>query len=1486
MSHIRAPQPCRAGLPAIPSPFRSGRALVLAVVALSIVASAVRAAKTDGVRLAPPTPGAVRFTVTVPEARVTRIDAEQKIDQLALDGYIAEGEPGTPALPVRTVMVAVPPIGDVRLTASATEAAVHEDVTLAPFPGQDGQGRAVRTDRKLAAYGATGSGTPVGARLLGVTWMRNQRVARIAIEPVAYEPAARRLTVASRVDVELAVTPTAGLGPPVERDDPFESVYRLSLVNYEQGIAWRRPRTDILLSASRRMGVPFAARATVSGAPDTSVYVGRTWIKITIQQTGFYAVNFSRLRNLALWDPENPAPFDSLRLFTWPGRTVLPEDSYCDSCDYREVAIGIARDAGPTGPDGKFNDNDDTIYFFAQGADGWESDMDGSRPDTNFVDHPYEKNNFYYLTVATDSLPVTTMRHPEPPQRIGGPAGQRSVTPTGSETPITTVVGRAHYEQDIEYWPDAAPLTSTYVWEKWFWRSLTSGQSFYDSHDLADADTTKPARFRLRQWGLSDNHSFSGTVACDFSVPDHLLDLSFNSVTFPTREWNHQTADQGGAQTFDTSGVFLRRSGNVMSMSVPVLRFNPICPSRLDRSGLAFYEIYYERLLKPVNDAIDFRTHPIHAHVFGQAPGLSTGNFRYTIGPFVNSPLFYYLFDLTDPTRPVRLTGAHVDSSGAGGPYTITLADTQTVSHRYAVVPDPIIEQTLLPTSAAADAPFTSTNNLRSATKAADYLIIYYDGFKAAADSLADWRRSNLPLLAASSSHEVLSVPISAIYDQFSGGRTDPGAIRNFLRAAYGWSRSPLYVLFLGDASFDFKDITGHASPGQPGCLLPTYENNFDESFVIRRQFSTDDWLVNVNDPVIVVPDYLVGRIPAGDAATALSVVTQKVLAYERAAPFGEYRNSLVLMADDDIQGDNCDDLGWEHVRQTTGLDQRDTPQHMDRKYVYLHTFESGPGNTKPGARTELFKQLDNGTNLFNFVGHGSPFKMTDEGVFLDSDAGTLTNGLRQSLLVSASCDVGKFDDPSVASLGERLFTSIAGGCIGVVSATEQALSNQNSSLNGLIYDALFTRDTLQVAGQVLPGVGQYHVPASAALLSGKERLAGTNSQKYQLMGDPATLLNLPHLWCELTLSNDSGVTVAKVAGGSTVRFDGQVVKRPGGPPVPMDGVASVLIEDSAPINIVPNECPTLTPVFANERTYAFSAGPMYHGNVTIKGGHFTGHFVVPLDATTGTRGRIRAYVDGREPAATETDGAGADSLTIVTGAPPPGDTQGPRITLGFVGGSTSVRPDATLQINLFDDHGIMTTGHAPQNSIIVTVDDNTTSRTDVTPSFRYAADSYQSGVATFQLPGLAPGAHKISVQAADNLATGLEAVQHRSTATIDFQVVNTPSLNIARTFMFPNPVRSGGSASGGVVVVDAPGDSINVLIRMYTQAGKLIRELRQMGGLGQVQVPWDGLDAEGARLAQGTYFYKVYVGSRQADGTTSARQNATALGRFVVLTR
>jgi hypothetical protein len=787
--------------------------MALVALAFTALAAAAHAAPTDGVRLAPATPGAVRFTVTVPVPKLTRIDQEQGLDALDVEGYAASGEPGTPVLPGRVLTIAVPPLGDVRLTFAVSEAAVHDGVTLAPVAGLDAQGRPVRANRKLAAYGAAGSGTPVGARLLDVSWMRNQRVARVSIEPVAYEPAARRLTVAARVDVELAVTTSGGLGPPAEPDDPFENVYRLTLVNYQQGIAWRRPRAAALAAAARRGAMPAAARLAIAVPPDTSIYAGRTWIKLAIQKTGFYAVNFSRLRGLALFDPVSPAPFDSLRLFTWPGRTLLPEDSYCDSCDYREVAIGVVRDvstdeAHPNGDgpaDGLFKDNNDTFYFFAQGPDGWESDMEASRPDTNFITHPYEKNNFYYLTVATDSLPVTTNRYAVPQQRIGvGPGTRRSVKPVGGETPVTRVAGRVHYEQDNEFWPDATAIRTTLVWEKWFWLSITSGQSFSDTRDLVDADTTQAARLRLRQWGLSDNH-ISLTDPCELDEIDHFLDLSYNSVTFPRRAWNGQTAAGGGAQTFDTSGVFLKRRSNRMSMLVPTIPFNPSCAGRVDRSGLAFYEVFYQRLLQPQGDAIDFRTHP------------DVGTFRYDIGPCAHDSS-NYLFDITDPTRPVLLDDA-VHTRGTG--VTISFADTQSVSHRYALVPDEVIQIAVLPASAIADAPFTSQNNLRSPTKGADYLVIYFDEFKAAAESLATWRESRLPLIATPAPHISLTVPISAIYDQFSGGRTDPGAIRNFLRAASGWSRRPLYVTFLGDASFDFKNNTGRAQPGLPGCLLP-----------------------------------------------------------------------------------------------------------------------------------------------------------------------------------------------------------------------------------------------------------------------------------------------------------------------------------------------------------------------------------------------------------------------------------------------------------------------------------------------------------------------------------------------------------------------------------------------------------------------------------------------------------------------------------------
>lgn len=1451
-------------------------ASALAVVLFTLLAPQAFAAAVDAippasaaadVRLAPATPGSVRFTVPVPEPQFVTLDERERLVRMDLAGYALRGDGGGPALPVRILTVAVPPLGDVRVNAVASELVTQADVTLSPQPvGEHSEIPA----RNLSRYGVAGSATPVAARLIDVTWVRNQRIAYIEISPAAYEPAARRLTVARRVDVDVQVQPMGALGAPVEPNDPFEGVYRQSLVNYEQGKAWRRTDTRTLAAAARRMGLAPQSAQIVS-VPTTSRFAEHTWVKLAVQEAGFYTVDFSSVRGLALFTESGEVAFDQLRVVTLPGYPIIPQDSFCDTCDYQQVAIGTFDTSNPAPPtsaaaDGKFSWNDDYFYFFAQGPNGFANDFDASLSDTLYLNHPYDKNNYYYLTfVAAGDTTLGT------PLRIGTADG--SLNPGASPVPVTTTLERVHLEKDLTYAPDATPRTSTLFWEKWFWTIMSPGNSLPVTVDLPYADTTQAARFRLRQWGLTDNAEFGN---CSDDEPDHYLDVTVNgsALVFPRARWFSFLARRGGQVTLDTTTTFLRRLGNAVNINVPSVT-TPGCPGRVDKSALAWFEIHYQRFLKPENDALEFHS------------PASAGTFHYEVGPFVRS-LMPRLFDVTDPLNPVEITVPAGQWTSSTDGWHLAFDRTQSTARRYRVLADSMVTLARMNRTNITDAPFTSLQNLRATTNGADYLVIYYDAFKAAAESLATARRSRLPL-AGNGPFLATTIPVSALYDQFSGGRTDPAAIRNFLRAAfYNWSTRPTFVTLLGDASYDFKDLSGRAPVGQPGTLVPTYENGFDDNYRLKRQFATDDWLLNVDaaSSTLFIPEFFGGRLPANDAATALDVVRRKVLLYETSAPYGEYRNDVMLIADNDLQGENCDPLGWAHVAQTDELNRNHIPTHIDRTYVYLHTYPSGPGGSRPGARDEIRSTIDSGVGLFNYVGHGSPFKITDESVFIDSDAGTLTNGTRMPVFVAASCDVGKFNDPTVQSLGEQLVMTGTGGCVAVISATEQAFSSDNSQLNKYLYDRIFDRSDLTVNGITLSGAGQYHVPLSAALLSAKISAPGTgptNNAKYQLMGDAATVLNTPRLWADVTLTDAGGTPLVNLQRGQTVTFHGTVAERPLGDAIPFEGVASLLIEDSAPLSNTGTE----PPCTYYSVDFRYKPGVVYHGDVSIANGQFEGRFVVPVDATVGATGRVRVYLKGSSGAsAAALDGAGAVNASFIAGTPNPNDTAPPRITLSFLGGSSAVRPDAMLRADLFDESGIMTTGHALQNSIVVTIDDNTTSRVDITSSFRYAADSYQQGTATYTLPNLSTGHHKIKVSAADNLATGITASQHRASAELEFDVVETPRLSITRAYLFPNPIASGGTGSGGTFVVDAPGDSVNTLVKIYTVSGRLVRTLTDRGALGQVQLSWDGLDAEGEPLANGTYLFKVYANGREADGSSSASQKASAQGRFVVVNR
>ena len=1411
---------------------------------------------------------ATRFVVSVPEAKIGPAAADAKLFEITIPGYVSDGPPGAPALPARLLRVAVPPGSEPSLRVSATAGERREGVEVAPLGRLEAprDGERGRPARMGAKGGPAGPRSGERARLLGVSWLRNQRVATVAVYPVDYEADAHRVTLFREIEVELSFGPGgSGLAQP-ERD-PFEDVYREVLVNYESGRAWRRPQAaagpGAVLGASRKpvfSAAQLAAMGTPS-VPDTSIFVGRDWVKIAIPQTGFYKVDFGQLRNTTLFS-SLPWPADStelgrLRLFTLPGLPVLPEDNYCDGCDYREVAVRF-EDQGPnnTPADGYFNVNADAVVFFALGPSDWADYYDPARAESIFVNNPYETRNYYYLTVSTPEQPVSG-----PPARIASVPG--AVTDEGTETHPADFAARIHAEQDIEYLPDLAPNyygdDPDVFWEKWFWRTMVVNSLFSASVSTPGADTTMVASVRVRQWGIDAVIGDDAPPSC-FDDAHHLMDVAVNGQVLPTMGWNSRRpfAYEADIPIYALKGV----APNTVRVSIPSV---PGC-ARTDRSALAWIEIRYRRKFTPVGDELTF-----------DSPA-GDGNYIYDIGPFTTAttPL---VFDVTDAYAPVEISGVSWTMSPGG--YRLSFETLEPGPRRYRVIPAVNIAK--VPDASVAMAPSTSHLNLRSAARSADYLLIYYDGFKAAADSLAAWRTLHLPLDGGSPPFDVTTVPVSALYDQFSGGRTDPSSIRNFLRAAFfNWAKHPAFVTFLGDASYDFKNIKGLSPAGQPASLVPTYENGFD-----TKQFVTDDWLLNVDDPAETIPDFYGGRIPASDVRSANDFVLKKLLFYERNAPFGTWRDKVMLIADDNEQGSDVDRSGWDHLSQTSDLESMHTPSHMDRAYVYLHTYADGPGDTKPEAKADIKKTVNEGVLMFNYIGHGSPFKIADETVLSDVDAGTFTNAERPSLFVAASCDVGKFSDPTVTSLGERMVLATTGGAVAVISATEIAYSNVNAALNWELYSQLFQRR---------PPGGQFHQSIAQALLSAKllnspNEFWITNNSKYQIMGDAATRLLLPRLWVKLSLHECETCVpeVSKIERGATVYFRGQVFSDSAATnPVALDGAADMLIEESAPLE----HAPPCSYCFSHP-DYWFRAGPMFRGDVRVTGGALQGSFVVPIEARGGPRGRVRGYVSGRAPEG-EIDGVGSSFIEVDCSRDPSGncappvsdDQEGPRITLSFASGSTVVRPNSVLRIDLQDPSGILITGHSLQNGIVVTLDGNTTARVDATSSFRYLNGSHTTGTASWQLPNLSAGEHQIRVSAADNLAAGLTASLHRSSATIGIKVADIPPLQVVNAFLFPNPARSGSGVSGGKFVVDALGDSVNALLRIYTVSGRMVRSLESFRRQGQIQIPWDGLDSQGYPLANGTYFFRVQLNLRDELGESSARSKTAAEGRFVILNR
>jgi hypothetical protein len=725
-------------------------------------------------------------------------------------------------------------------------------------------------------------------------------------------------------------------------------------------------------------------------------------------------------------------------------------------------------------------------------------------------------------------------------------------------------------------------------------------------------------------------------------------------------------------------------------------------------------------------------------------------------------------------------------------------------------------------------------SNLHGTVTGAQFLIITNKNFEAAAQSLATYKQNSAPEKISTT-----VVDVDKIFNEFSCGMTDPTAIRDYIKYAYdSWQTKPSYVLFFGKGTYDPKDVEGAGTD-----YVPAYETQ--ESLEQINSYPTDDYFVEVsgNDDFIDIP---YGRITVETANDAISIVN-KIIQYETQSDKGSWRNLISLVADDGWHGT----AGWEgnqHTAPTEYLANYIIPSSYDLNKIYLAAYNvvlTSEGSRIPDAAAAIVNAINNGTLIMNYIGHGSPDLWADEYVFEQTTTIPLLHNSNYPFIVSAACDFGYWDMTNYQSSAEQLVLLNNAGCIATLAASRLVYSDANHAFD----DQLFS-DLLK------PSSDSNYLPLTLgqAVYQAKLIYNDVNTQKYEFFGDPTLRLKIPE--CKATIDSVNGKTSSafvQIKALSTTKISGEIRKSDNSLWSEFNGSGILTMFDSQ-----------RTVDLINLENYAviIPGDIKFKGNISVKNGKFSSSFAVPKDSSYGDQNsKLELYFYNNNY-----DGIGyTTNINIVgTDTTVVNDKTGPDIKIYFDDTTTTnpklVAPNSSLIVKLYDPVGLNTIGTDHKLQGILNGDKS--NPIDFTNYFKSEVNSGgRSGIINYKFSNLSPGSYNLKVAAWD-------IFNNSSNATYNFEVTNSNQFIIEDIYNYPDPFASNTTFTFQQNLA-AP---INVKIKVYTVAGRLIREIERNGVTSKfVKVDWDGRDQNGDLIANGTYLYKVIVHS--VDGQYS--QNA-----------
>ncbi len=1026
----------------------------------------------------------------------------------------------------------------------------------------------------------------------------------------------------------------------------------------------------------------------------------------------------------------------------------------------------------------------DYILFYGQSPHQWTS---ASTPEHS-INH-YSNSNYYWIT-------------------YGGVYGRRMQTL--NSTNIQGLSPLQHFQDRLFEEPEVNNLGST--GNIWVSQRIGYGESVSFNKELkgyiSGSDITLKAKVC---------NGTKGPIDAYYLIKDDNSNLAvlLQSIPGVTSTFAH-------LNSYGFSETYQLNSGQ----SSINLKF--MLPTQYNSSSVSGYydymELFYRRSFSSVNGNYMRFTSPD-----------SIGTMEYQLSPFTASSV--KLFKVTDYNTVEKINPI----SFSGGTLRFQDYIFMGIPRDYYAVGD---MNYLTPVSISSRVP---NQNLKGVTDGADYIIITPSDFMSAANKLKLIRENGGP--GHPNYLKTLVVDINQIYNEFSGGLQDPVAMRNYLKYAYNnWTIRPVYVLFLGDGSYDYKNIFGLSVKN---FVPPIERSNFAIDEI--ASYNSDDFITDINEnhdtPEPAKTDFSNGRFCVS-SLTEADYVVDKVAQYESNLYNGIWKKKIMYCADDGWTTEqNQGQEGDLHTRQCESVAEYYTPNDFEKEKIYIVTYPTvitPQGRRKPGANIDIIKGWNEGRLLINWTGHGSTDLWAHEHVFVkDESIPQLNNKGRYPIVTIASCDLARWDDPYLLSAAEVLLYAQNAGAIGVIAATRPVYANYNEIFNDYLWlNMMGVKDTLNLPVRI--GKALYLTKNQLPL-----SLVSENDMKYCLLGDPALRINIPQYFTSIdSINNVTGSDTAVIKALQKVRITGRVLRTDSTFWDNYNGDISIKIFD------VDRQITMYD--FGMPFNFRLDGGTIYKGNAKVVNGNWSVEFIVPKDISynNGT-GKILAYFSN-----SSSEGSGFSNRFKLNGldGTAPNDTTGPAISLfmdsrNFRSGDY-VNQNTKIIADLFDVSGINLTG-AIGHKIESIINNDENSKIDLT-SYYNTVSGYQYGSLEYPLTGLADGNYTIKLKAWDTY-------NNFSEVSVTFNVKSDQALSVNNVFNYPNPMTDA-TAFTFQHNFDLP---LSAEIDIYTVAGRKIRVLKRTNIMDKfVSIEWDGKDDDGDYIANGTYIYKLIV--KTDDGSYS----------------